>query len=98
MWCIIVSIGCEYFFLIVNVYYIIRSLIESRKKTKTQDKKETIEDLMMYKWVRNADTLKRKENKVKKEEKVKISAVPSQNRQKGVRVGSLSRRRNKIPT
>ena len=63
MWCIIISIICEYFFLIVNIYYIIKTLIESSKKNKDQQKKDELEEFLIYKWVRNNDTLKRKQIK-----------------------------------
>lgn len=50
MWCIIVSIACEYFFLVVNIFYIIKTLLQNRKNP--QSKKNDMEDLMIYKWVR----------------------------------------------
>lgn len=53
MWCIIISIGCEYFFLIVNVIYIIKTLI-AKKKNPELSKKDDIEDFMVYKWVRKS--------------------------------------------
>jgi hypothetical protein len=54
MWCIIVSILCEYVFLIINIIYIVKTLIKQRKDPK-KAKKENIADYMVYKWVRNQD-------------------------------------------
>jgi hypothetical protein len=49
MWAIIVSIACEYFFLIVNIVYIIRGILRDRKNPK---KKAKADQIVYYKWVK----------------------------------------------
>jgi hypothetical protein len=63
MWCIIVAIVCEYIFLVVNIIYIIRTLIKDRKKGQeyVMQKDENgklkkvkpgeLEQYFVYKWI-----------------------------------------------
>jgi hypothetical protein len=74
MWCIIVSIGCEYLFLIVNVYFIIKTILKKRKDPEAA-KKDELEEFMIYKWVRKSHLKEHHESNfetVSKMDKLKI--------------------------
>ena len=56
MWCLVVSIGLEYIFLIVNIIWIVKSLLQTRRMMKEQSKTKTLNKksnpFLIYKWVR----------------------------------------------
>lgn len=56
MWCLIVSIGLEYIFLVVNIIWIVRTLLQARKQTQEQLKVRKLNKksnpFLVYKWVR----------------------------------------------
>ena len=57
MWCLIISIAFEYFFLIWNIVWIIRGIIAKRKKPKKEQQKDKN---LVYKWVRETGEKKKK--------------------------------------
>ena len=53
MWCIIISITCEYIFLIINIVFIVKNLCrEMKNKDKSKKKVDTLETQVVYKWIR----------------------------------------------
>lgn len=63
LWCLVASIILEYLFLVINIFWTVKTLIQSRKqisrKTHNYGKKEN--PLIVYKWVRQKQYLKDKE-------------------------------------
>lgn len=52
MWCLLISIGLEYIFLIINVIWIIRTLCLTRKRAKElNSQKKNSNPFVVYKWV-----------------------------------------------
>ena len=56
MWCLLISIGLEYIFLVVNIVWIVRSLCQARKEAQEVDKtrkpNKKSNPFLVYKWVR----------------------------------------------
>lgn len=56
MWFLLISIGLEYIFLIVNIVWIIRSFLSTRKQKQEQSKVKVLNkknsENLIYKWVK----------------------------------------------
>ena len=87
MWCLLISIVLEYVFLVINIIWIIRTLIQARRKAKVfSENQKGRNPFVVYKWVHKnvykqdktvlqrdpfSDIVEKKEEVKKKKKKVK---------------------------